>query len=128
MDKWVYLDILQKNLKDSVTKLGLPNNYMFQQDQDPKHISIIVKEWLLYHVPKQFHSPPQSPDLNPIEHLWNKLNRRIRKHDITNKNTLKRVLQEEWSKIGSDVTKKLVESMPRRMEAVIKANGYCTKF
>lgn len=69
MDKWVYLDILRKNLKESVTQLGLENDYIFQQDRDPKHTARIVSEWLLYHVPKQLNSLPQSPDMNPIENI-----------------------------------------------------------
>lgn len=89
MDRWVYLDILKGQLKDSVGKLSLGNDFIFQQDNDPKHTSLIVKEWLLYNVPKQLHSPPQSPDLNPIEHLWEELERRIRKHSITSKASLK---------------------------------------
>lgn len=128
MDRWIYLDVLKTNLRQSVTSMGIGNDFIFQQDNDPKHTSMIVKEWLLYNVPKQLHSPPQSPDLNPIEHLWEELERRIRKHSITNKQMLKTKLQEEWNLIGSETTKKLVDSMPRRLAAVIKANGNSTKY
>lgn len=69
MDKFQYLNILNENLKPSVNKLGLQDVYCFQHDNNPKHTAYIVKEWLLYHVRKQLHTPPQSPDLNPIENL-----------------------------------------------------------
>ena len=83
MDKYAYLNILKANLKRSAEKLGLENDYYFQQDNDPKHTADIVKLWILYNVPKQLRTPPQSPDLNPIEHLWDALERRIRHRKIT---------------------------------------------
>lgn len=128
MTKVDYMNILQTNLGPSIEKLGLKDGYMFQQDQDPKHTSYLVREWLLYHVPKQLHTPPQSPDLNPIENLWQELERKIRQHYISSKATLKTVLLQEWGKISQDTTRKLIESMPRRLQAVIDAKGYPTKY
>lgn len=127
-NKMDYLNILKNNLLTSVEKLGLQGSWIFQQDNDPKHTAKIVKEWLLYHTPKTLDHPPQSPDLNPIEHLWEYLDRQIRKRTISSKDMLKSVIMEEWQKISSDVTKKLVESMPRRLSAVIKAKGKSTKY
>lgn len=123
-----YLAILQNNLLPSVQKLGLTSPWVFQQDNDPKHTAKIVKEWLLYRTPKQLNSPPQSPDLNPIEHLWEVLDRNIRKRPITSKQGLRAALTEEWAKISPDVTKNLVSSVPRRLAAVIKARGGPTKY
>lgn len=58
MNKMGYLNILKRNLQPSVQKLNLPNDYHFQQDNDPKHTSHVVREWLLYNVPKQLKTPP----------------------------------------------------------------------
>ena len=128
MKKEDYLRILQDNVGPSVQKLGLPSNWIFQQDNDPKHTAKIVKEWLLYRTPKVIDHPPQSPDLNPIEHLWEHLDRQIRKRNISCKDDLKAVLLDEWSKISPDITKKLVESMPRRLVEVKKSKGKQTKY
>ena len=65
-----------------------------------------------YNVAHTLLTPPQSPYLNPIEHLWIDLETRIRKHYITNKNQLKDLLLEEWNKIQAEFTSKLVHSMP----------------
>ncbi|GFV20397.1 transposable element Tcb1 transposase [Trichonephila clavipes] len=52
----------------------------------------------------------------------------VPKHQIRNKSHLKQVLQEEWDKIFPGTTKKLVESVPRRLEDIIKAKGHATKY
>ena len=128
MDRFGYLDILKTNLKKSAEKLGLKESFIFQHDNDPKHTSHIVKEWLLHNVKNQLNTPPQSPDLNPIEHLWDELQQRIRMTPIKSKTELKARLQEEWEKIDCSVTQNLVGSMNRRLKAVIEANGNPTKY
>ncbi|GFX17097.1 transposable element Tc1 transposase [Trichonephila clavipes] len=98
------------------------------QDNDPKHTAFVVEEWLLFHCRNQLNTLPQSPDLNVIDHLWSHLERAVQKHQITSKEQLKSVLQEEWLNIAPETTRHLVESMPRRLEAVISAKGYATKY
>lgn len=128
MDHRAYLQILKDNLHESARKLGLGEDFWFQQDNDPKHTAHNVKLWLLYNTKNQLHSPPQSPDLNPIEHLWDYLERRIRLHTITSKNMLKEVIMEEWRQISPEVTQKLVKSMPRRLAETIQRKGYPTSY
>ncbi|GFU44533.1 transposable element Tc1 transposase [Trichonephila clavipes] len=100
------------NLHPSVQKLGLGSNFVFQQNNDPKHTAEIVKEWLLYCMPKQLHSPPQSPDLNPIEHLWEEVDRRVWQQAITSKETLRKAVEHAWAQISPETKKNLVMSMP----------------
>lgn len=128
MDRFVYLDILKRNVQLSVDKLGLRDKYVFQHDNYPKHTARLVKEWLLYNTPHCLHTPPQSPDLNPIEHLWGELKRRVHKHQISKKDHLIAAIREEWQKMDSSTTRKLVDSMPKRLAAVIQAHGYATKY
>lgn len=132
MDQRLYLNILQHHLQPSVQRLGLPDNWIFQQDNDPKHTALTVKTWLLYRVPRQLRSPPQSADLNPIEHLWDELDRRIRlphvRSRITSVATLKTALREAWDEIPRDVTSNSVFSMQRRLQAVLEAHGGPTKY
>lgn len=128
MDKMIYLDILKNNLKTSAQRLNLGANWRFQQDNDPKHTAHVVKQWILYNTPHTLSTPPQSPDMNPIEHLWAELENRIRRHHISSKPELKRILSEEWAKIDSDVTRKLVHSMPNRLREVLRQKGGSTKY
>ena len=85
MNKYGYLDILKINLKESAVKLGLGERFIFQQDTDPKLTAEIVKQGLLYNIPKQLRTPPQSSDLNPMEHLWVLLERKISQPVFTSK-------------------------------------------
>ncbi|GFV83011.1 transposable element Tc1 transposase [Trichonephila clavipes] len=87
---------------ESAAKLDLGSSFRFQHGNDPKHTTDIVKLELLYNVPIQLHTPPQSPDLNPIEHLWDLLERKIRLHNISRKDILKSVLKNEWEKISTE--------------------------
>ncbi|GFT74326.1 uncharacterized protein TNCV_538891 [Trichonephila clavipes] len=97
---------------------------LLQQDNDPKHTAHNVKLWLPYNIKNQLPSPPQSPDLNPIEHLWYLLERKINQHRITLKEMLKRVIVTEWDTISSEETSKLVQSLPKRLTEVLRRNGY----
>ncbi|CAK9806815.1 Transposable element Tcb2 transposase [Anthophora quadrimaculata] len=128
MDKVMYMDILKKNLKQSAEVMGISEVFHFYQDNDPKHKSRLVQEWLLYNCPKIMQTPPQSPDLNPIEMVWNMLDTKIRRHSITNKKDLQSRLQEEWLKMDNNYLKTLVGSMPKRLAEVIRQKGYATKY
>lgn len=128
MDHKKYIDILKTNLHPSVQKMGISDNFIFTQDNDPKHTAQNTKLWLLYNTPKWMETPPQSPDINPIENLWDHLDRKVREREIRNKNDLIIALQEEWTKISPDVTQNLVDSIPRRLEAIIKNKGSHTKY
>ena len=72
--------------------------------------------------------PSQSPDLNPIEHLWDELDRRVPSQDRRTFVTFKSALFREWSAIAKERIEKLVESMPRRLQAVIDAKGGHTRY
>ena len=74
--------------------------------------------------------PGQSPDLNPIEHLWDELEHHVRSKQNHPKNLreLELLLQECWSEISHEIYQKLVASMVHQIEAVIKARGYPTRY
>lgn len=128
MDKNKYLHILQENLMPSAVSMNIERSFKFYQDNDPKHTARIIQEYLLYNCPKVLHPPPQSPDLNPIENLWNNLNRRIRTTPIKNKEELKIRLLDEWEKTDIEYLKKIIFSMPKHLKHVIKQKGYATKY
>lgn len=128
MNQHVYMALLKENLKASAQKLGIEKTFAFYQDNDPKHKAWINRMWLLYNCPKVIDTPPQSPDLNPIENLWDELGRRVQKHHVTSKTQLREILQREWNAIEPECCLKLVDSMPKRLRAVQETRGYATKY
>lgn len=129
MDKHMYLDILKNDLMESVRMLGLEDSFYLVQDNDPKHSSYLVREWLLYNVRRKLEYPPQSPDLNVIEYLWDHMKRQLwKRNNITSKSTLKAALLEEWSRIPIETLQKLSRSMPARLMEVLNAKGGPTKY
>ena len=73
--------------------------------------------------------PAQSPDLNPIEHLWDEFERRLRARDNcpTSMPNLTNTLVAEWKQIPAAMFQHL-ESLPRRVEAVIAVKGGPTPY
>ena len=70
----------------------------------------------------------QSPDLNPIEHVWDLLATRMESYKPKNLNELRDRIKEEWAKISAIDVQKLILSMPESVAAVLKAKGGHTKY
>ena len=97
----VYRDILQKNLFESIKRLNLGKEWLMQQDNDPKHRAHIVTHWLKEKEVELLKWPPFSPDLNPIEHMWDEVERRMKKEKPKNETIftsgLAQMSQRSWS-------------------------------
>uniref|UniRef100_A0A8C4XD91 Tc1-like transposase DDE domain-containing protein n=1 Tax=Erpetoichthys calabaricus TaxID=27687 RepID=A0A8C4XD91_ERPCA len=121
-------DILDENLLQSALYLRLGRRFIFQQDNDPKHTAKISKEWLQDNTVNVLEWPSQSPDLNPIEHLWRDLKIAVHRRFPSNLMELERCCKEEWAKLAKDRCAKLVVSYSKRLEAGIAAKGALTKY
>jgi hypothetical protein len=72
----------------------------------------------------------QSPDLNPVEHLWDELELRLRSRPqrSTSLTAMATALLEEWAAIPLETFRHIVESLPARVRAVIKTKGGPTRY
>ncbi|GBB88289.1 hypothetical protein RclHR1_14860001 [Rhizophagus clarus] len=105
------------------------NDIIFQQDNDPKHTATRTKQWFEDNEIEVLSWPPQSPDLNPIEHLWNDIDRHLRALDIEirSKDMLWEQIFNVWNETALEACSKLIEIMPERINDVIKAKGGYTR-
>ncbi|CAF3909144.1 unnamed protein product [Rotaria magnacalcarata] len=124
----MYRDILDNNLFQSVKKLKLGKDWIFQHDNDPKHRAGVVTNWLDQKQVERLKWPSYSPDINPIEHLWDEVERRMKKVHPKNEKELKEALLRVWNNIEVPVLKKLVDSVPNQLHEVIKMKGYPTRY
>ena len=72
--------------------------------------------------------PANSPDLNPIENLWGIVKRKMQYARPNNAEELKTTIRATWALITPEQCQKLIDSMPRRINAVIEAKGALTKY
>ncbi|CAF3709059.1 unnamed protein product [Rotaria sp. Silwood1] len=127
MYKEQYEKILNENVRQSAKKLKM-KSFIFMQDNDPKHTARTTQQWFKKNRVNILKWPAQSPDINPIEHCWNELERRLKPYSPKNKDELWAIMQQEWKGIGQDITSKLVNSMPKRLQEVLKYHGGPTRY
>lgn len=134
MDSDAYINILAKNFIPWANNLATiyPNEpqLTFQQDLASVHISKYSTWWMNTHGFKILDWAAHSPDLNPIENLWEHLDTAVRKRESTfsSKEELIMVVTEEWKNLSLEYLHALIGSMPRRIASVIKAKGWHTKY
>jgi transposase len=105
-------------------------NFEFQQDNARPHTSRVSRDFLTQNNIRVLPWPSKSPDLNPIEHLWDVLGRRVRSRDAPPQtvDAMFEALQEEWRAIPRAEIRKLIQSVPRRCEEVIRKQGGHTRY
>ena len=69
-----------------------------------------------------------SPDLNPIEHLWGIQKQKVEVRKVSNIYQLCDIIMEAWERIPVATCEALVNSMPKRVKAVLENNGDHTKY
>jgi hypothetical protein len=131
MDAKLYAEVFDDYVFPTIDHYGMDRErFMFQQDNDPKRTSRLAREWFNEHQVRLLDWPAQSPNLNPIEHLWDHLKRRLSRYEQvrTSMDELWQRVQTEWDNIPAKVCVKLIEGMPRRVAAVLEAKGGYTKY
>ncbi|KAF3691488.1 Transposable element Tcb2 transposase [Channa argus] len=121
----VYQDVLEQFILPAADQLYGDADLIFQQE--PKHNAKSTSTWFKDHGIPVLDWPANSPDLNPIENLWGIVKRKMRYARPNNAEELKTTIRATWALITPEQCHRLIDSMPRRTAAVLKAKGAQTK-
>ena len=136
LDSQLYIQILQEELQMSIEEWGMAKDELvFQHDNDPKHTAKVTRAYLESVNMTEaegtlLYWPAQSPDLNPIEHMWAYLKKQLGKYQTRPKSCkeLWQRISVEWYKIPVEYCRDLIRSMPKRLAAVQRAKGRQTRY
>jgi transposase len=127
MDQHVYHTVMQTQLVPSIKSLFPNGDFVYMQDNDPKHTSHYCTNYLRTladrHHFQIMNWPAQSPDLNPIELLWDHMKREVSKRHPTSEDHLWEICQDVWNNIKPEVLDKLINRMPFICKMVLKQRG-----
>ena len=132
-----YLEVLEAEVVPTYTLLK--KGYKFMQDNASIHMAHKVRDWFKAHRILQLKDwPPYFPDLNPIEHIWWHLKTRVvemfpdiaadKSESEHARQHLESCLQAAWDTLDKELFDNLGASMVDRIEAVIAADGWHTKY
>lgn len=103
---------------------------VLQDDNATAHRARAVTDFMQQHNIQRMDWPARSPDLNPIEHLWDILGRRVRANHPppANAAVLFQLLQQEWAAIPQATLVSLIQSMRSRCTECVAARGGHTHY
>ncbi|GFV80595.1 transposable element Tc1 transposase [Trichonephila clavipes] len=99
--------------------------FLFMDDNAPCHRTVAAEQLLESEDVERMDWPARSPDLNPIEHVWDFLGRRLAARTLppVTIRELRLALQDEWAEMPQQLIDTLIFSMGRRCETCLAVRG-----
>ena len=106
-----------------------PDGHRFMQDNDPKHTSNMGKDFLDNNNITWWKTPPESPDLNPIENLWHELKEYLRREvKPKTKDELVDGIVEFWGSVSGEKCRKYIRHLDKVIPCIIELGGAATGY
>lgn len=106
----------------------------FVQDGDPSQNSVLARNQMDISNATVFPIPPRSPDVNPIENVFNLVRKKL-DQDAIKYNITMETMEEFQARVintlqstDKDIIDRTIESMDKRMHLIVKANGKRLKY
>ena len=117
------LKIFEASLVPFITNV-YPDGHRLMQDNDPKHTSKLARSFFEQAGINWWKTPPESPDLNPIENVWGSLKRYLRDHHKPrNQAMLIEGIKTYWKSLSPAVCRKYIKHIKKVIPEVIKQKG-----
>jgi transposase len=115
-----YCDILDEHLLPSY-----PNQqFLFQQDNAPTHVSKYTTSWLQQHAVNLLPNyPPYSPDCNPIELIWSQMSHTVNSMSPTTPQQLHTAIEHAWDEITQSSIQSTINRLPGVLQTIIERDG-----
>ena len=128
MERYLYTSILDRTLLPFIQQV-YPSSHHFMQDNDPKHTSLHGKEFLDQNHVNWWKTPPESPDMNPIENLWHELKEFIRREiKPKTKEELIGGISKLWETVTVEKCNRYINHLNKVLPKVIELNGEPTGY
>ena len=128
MNARLYVQILESALLPFIDTV-YPDGHRFMQDNDPKHCSNYAKDFYERKGVNWMKTPPESPDLNPIENLWHEIKEFLRREvKPKTKDELIAGIKQFWETVSVDKCRKYIGHLRKVIPKVIEVDGAATGY
>lgn len=128
MDAPLFCQILQRTLLPFLQE-KFPDHHRFMQDNDPKHCSRLAQKFYDDNGINWWRTPPESPDINPIENLWHEMKDHLRGVvKPTNKQELIDGIVAFWNTVDEHKCAKYIGHLRKVIPKVIDKGGDATGY
>ena len=123
LDRFSYFDILNDHCIEQMNASYGKGHWCLVQGNARPRIASLQTDWLKEKKIRLLEHPPYSPDLNPIEKVWNFIKQQLYTKPFANLDELENIIKSVWDSIDFDYINKLIDNHIKTIELVYNSDG-----